>query len=76
MEGVELKFTEDTIDYIVQKALELKLGARGLRAICEAIIMDAMFEIPSQKKMKKMVLNKAYAMEKLGKSKLAILKVA
>jgi ATP-dependent Clp protease ATP-binding subunit ClpX len=76
MEGVELKFTEDTIDYIVQKALELKLGARGLRAICEAIIMDAMFEIPSQKKMKKMVLNKAYAMEKLGKSKLATLKVA
>jgi ATP-dependent Clp protease ATP-binding subunit ClpX len=76
MEGVELKFTEDTIEYIVQKALELKLGARGLRAICEAIIMDAMFEIPSQKKMKKMVLNKAYAMEKLGKSKLAVLKVA
>ncbi|MFM2428631.1 MAG: hypothetical protein RL012_515 [Bacteroidota bacterium] len=76
MEGVELKFTEDTIDYIVQKALELKLGARGLRAICEAIIMDAMFEIPSQKKVKKMVLNKAYAMEKLGKSKLAVLKVA
>ncbi|HAN49789.1 MAG TPA: ATP-dependent Clp protease ATP-binding subunit ClpX [Amoebophilaceae bacterium] len=76
MEGVELKFTDDTIDYIVQKALELKLGARGLRAICEAIVMDAMFEIPSQKKMKKMVLNKAYAMEKLGKSKLAILKVA
>lgn len=76
MEGVKLKFTEDTVDYIVQKALELKLGARGLRAICEAIIMDAMFEIPSQKKMKKVVLNKAYAMEKLGKSKLAILKVA
>jgi ATP-dependent Clp protease ATP-binding subunit ClpX len=76
MEGVKLKFTEDTIDYIVQKALELKLGARGLRSICEAIIMDAMFEIPSQKKMKKVVLNKAYAMEKLSKSKLAILKVA
>jgi ATP-dependent Clp protease ATP-binding subunit ClpX len=76
MEGVKLKFAEDTIDYIVQKALALKLGARGLRAICEAIIMDVMFEIPSQKKMKKVVLNKAYAMEKLGKSKLAILKVA
>jgi len=76
MEGVKLSFTEDVIDYIVQKALALKLGARGLRSICEAIIMDAMFEIPSQKKMKKVVLNKAYAIEKLSKSKLAILKVA
>lgn len=76
MEGVKLKFTEDTIDYIVQKALDLKLGARGLRSICEAIITDAMFEIPSQKKMKKLVLDKAYVMEKLSKSKLAILKVA
>ena len=76
MEGVKLKFTDDAIDYIIQKAADLKLGARGLRSICEAIIMDSMFEIPSQKKMKKLVLDKAYAMEKLGKSKLAVLKVA
>ena len=73
---VQLQFTEDTIDYIVQKALDLKLGARGLRSICEAIVMDAMFEIPSQKKMKKLVLDKAYVMERLDKSKLAMLKVA
>jgi ATP-dependent Clp protease ATP-binding subunit ClpX len=76
MEGVKLEFTKDAVDYIAQKALELKLGARGLRSICEAIIIDAMFEIPSQKKMKKLVLNKAYVLEKLGKSKLAVLKVA
>ena len=76
MEGVKLEFTRDTIDYIAQKALELKLGARGLRSICEAIIVDAMFEIPSQKKMKKLVLDKAYVAEKLGKSNLAVLKVA
>src|SRR3569623_1630291 len=76
MEGVKLKLTEDTIDYIVQQALALKLGARGLVSICEVIITDSMFEIPSQKKMKKLVLNKAYVMEKLDKSKLAILKVA
>ena len=76
MEGVKLKFTDDAIDYIVQKAAALKLGARGLRSICEAIIRDSMFEIPSQKKIKKLVLDKAYAMEKLSKSKLAVLKVA
>ena len=76
MEGVTLKFTEDTIDYIVQRALDLRLGARGLRTICEVVIMDPMFEIPSQKKVKKLVLNKAYVMEKLGRSKLAVLKVA
>ena len=76
MEGVKLEVTEDTIDYIVQKALDLKLGARGLRSICEAIVIDAMFEIPSQAKTKKVVLNKAYIMKKLSKEKLAVLKVA
>lgn len=76
MEGVKLKFTEDTIDYIVQKALDLKLGARGLRSICEAIVVDIMFEIPSQKKTKKVVLDKAYVIEKLNKLKLPIRKVA
>jgi ATP-dependent Clp protease ATP-binding subunit ClpX len=47
MDGVELQFDEDVLDYIVAKADEYKLGARGLRSICEAIIMDAMYEIPS-----------------------------
>lgn len=76
MEKVKLTFTDDAIDYIVQKTLDLKLGARGLRTICEAIIMDPMFEVPSQKKMKKLVIDRAYAEEKLEKSKLATLKVA
>ena len=76
MEGVKLKFTDETIEYIVQKALDLKLGARGLRSICEAIVMDAMFEIPSQKRTKKIVLDKAYAVAKLDKAKLAMRKVA
>ena len=76
MEGVKLKFTDDAIDYIVQKASDLKLGARGLRSICEAIIMDSMFEIPSQKKVKRLILDKAHVIEKLDKSKLDILKVA
>lgn len=76
MEGVKLNFAVDVIDYIAQKSLALKLGARGLRTICEAIIMDYMFEIPSQKKIKKVVLSKAHAVEKLNKSRLSMLKVA
>ena len=76
IEGVKLTFTDDALDYIVQKALDLKLGARGLRTICEAIIIDPMFELPSQKKVKKLVVDKAYSMEKLEKAKLATLKVA
>ena len=48
MDGVELHFDEDVLDYIVDKADEYKLGARGLRSICEAIMTDAMFETPSK----------------------------
>jgi ATP-dependent Clp protease ATP-binding subunit ClpX len=47
MDNIELKFGEDVLDYIVDKAIEFKLGARGLRSICEAIMLDAMFEMPS-----------------------------
>ena len=49
MDGIKLKFDEDALDYIVDKAVEYKLGARGLRSIVEAVMMDAMFEIPSEK---------------------------
>jgi len=76
MEGMQLEFTDDAIDYIVSQALDLKLGARGLRAICEAIMTDAMFEMPSQKEVKKLVLDKTYMTEKLEKSKLFMLNVA
>lgn len=69
MEDVKLTVEDKALDYIVTKALELKLGARGLRAILEVIITDAMFEIPSDKKIKNIVLTKAYATEKFTKSK-------
>jgi ATP-dependent Clp protease ATP-binding subunit ClpX len=67
---------DDALNYIVEKALKFKLGARGLRSICEAIINDAMFEIPSQKDIKKLVINKEYAQNKFEKSKFKRLQVA
>jgi ATP-dependent Clp protease ATP-binding subunit ClpX len=51
-EGVKLDFEDDVLDFIVDKAMEFKLGARGLRSICEAIMIDAMFEFPSKKDVK------------------------
>ena len=61
---------------VAEKALEYKLGARGLRSICEAILTDAMFEIPSNKEVKKLKITEAYAKGKFDKSKLSKLKVA
>ena len=49
MDGISLTFTEESLDYIVDKAVEYKLGARGLRSIVEAVMMDTMFELPSRK---------------------------
>jgi ATP-dependent Clp protease ATP-binding subunit ClpX len=76
MEGIQLTITEEAIDCIVEKSLELKLGARGLRSICEAVTMDAMFELTDQKKVKKLVIDQAYTLAKLSKAKLNISKVA
>lgn len=76
MEGISLVFEESALDYIVDKAIELNLGARGLRSICEAIMNDAMFELPSQKDIKVLEIDADYAAEKFEKSKLAKLKVA
>jgi ATP-dependent Clp protease ATP-binding subunit ClpX len=76
MEGVDLQFKDGALEFIVEKALEFKLGARGLRSICEAIINDAMFEIPSEKTSDKLVINRAYAEEKFNKSHYSKLKVA
>ena len=67
MDGISLSFTEDCLDYIVDKAVELQLGARGLRAIVEKIMTDAMFECPSLNK-RKIVVDKAYAQEKFESS--------
>jgi ATP-dependent Clp protease ATP-binding subunit ClpX len=76
MEGIELEFKDGAIEFIVEKALEFKLGARGLRSICEAIINDAMFELPSEKNSEKLIVNRAYAEEKFSKSHYSKLKVA
>jgi ATP-dependent Clp protease ATP-binding subunit ClpX len=76
MEEVDLEFKPGALEFIVEKAVEFKLGARGLRSICEAIINDAMFEIPSDKEKPKLIINRAYAEEKFSKSKYSKLKVA
>lgn len=76
MEEIELEFKEGAIDFIVEKAMEYKLGARGLRSICEAIVNDAMFELPSEKNTSRLVINRAYAEEKFSKSQYSKLKVA
>lgn len=76
MEGIKLEFHPETIDYIVDKAVEFKLGARGLRSICEAIITDAMFELPSQKEITEFSISHEYAIEKFERSRLKKLRVA
>jgi len=76
MEGIKLTFKPDALDYIVEKAIEFKLGARGLRSICEAVVTDAMFDLPSSEEVKELQINRDYATEKLEKSKFKQLKVA
>ena len=76
MEGVKVEFRKSALEYIVDKAVDYKLGARGLRSICEAIINDAMFELPSDKDVKELVITKEYAIEKFEKSRVKKLKVA
>lgn len=76
IEGIVLDFDKDAIEFIVDKALEYKLGARGLRSICEAIITDAMFELPSKTDVKEYTITAEYAKQKLSKSKIEKLKVA
>jgi ATP-dependent Clp protease ATP-binding subunit ClpX len=75
-EGIKLEFTKECIQFIAQKALDYKLGARGLRSICEAVLTDAMFELSGQSKVKKLLVDVPYAEEKLGRSSLSFLKVA
>jgi ATP-dependent Clp protease ATP-binding subunit ClpX len=75
IEGIELSMDEDVLDFMVSKAMEYKLGARGLRSICENILTDAMFELPSSKETK-FHLTLEYAEKKFDKSKMSLLKVA
>ena len=76
MDGIKLSWDDKVLDYIVQKAIEFKLGARGLRSICEAIMMDAMFELPSKEKASDMTIGIKYAREKLEKANLKRLRAA
>ncbi len=76
MEGIELEFKDGALDFIVEKAMGFKLGARGLRSICEAVINDAMFELPSDKTTDRLVITRAYAEDKFSKSRYSKLKVA
>ncbi len=76
LENVELSFTKDAIEHISKLALDYKLGARGLRSICEAIMTDPMFEIPSKPEIKTFEVDLEFVKQKLSKSKLSKLKVA
>ncbi len=71
LEGVRLLFSEDAVAFIAQKALDYKLGARGLRSLCEAILTDAMFEMALQDNTSEFVVDEIYAREKLEGSRMA-----
>jgi ATP-dependent Clp protease ATP-binding subunit ClpX len=75
LEGIKLNIEDAVLDFMVQKAVEYKLGARGLRSICENILTDAMFEMPSQTE-KEFNLDLEYATRKFDTSKMSMLKVA
>ena len=70
MDGVKLEFADETLEYIVDKAVEFKLGARGLRSICEAVMKELMYEAPSSNK-KKIVVSRKYAEEQITRASLA-----
>ena len=76
MDGAALSFETSVLDFIVDKAIEFKLGARGLRTICEAIMVDAMFELPSEKNITEMKITLRYSKEKLKKTTANKLKAA
>lgn len=76
IEGIKLTFTRDALNFIAEKALDFKLGARGLRSICEAVLTDAMFELPSKKDVKEFNVDLAYVRKQIDRSKLSKLKVA
>jgi ATP-dependent Clp protease ATP-binding subunit ClpX len=75
LEGIKLTIEDEVLDFMVEKAMEYKLGARGLRSICEGILTDAMFELPSSKE-KYFNVSMEYAQRRFDKSKLSLLKVA
>ena len=76
MEDIDLLYDEDALDFIADSALQYKLGARGLRSIMEAVMTDAMFELPSAKGVKEFRVTRAYVQEKLSRSKISLVKAA
>lgn len=76
MEGVELKVTDEAIDYVAEQAMELKLGARGLRSLFEAVVLDIMYDLPDNKKIKEFVIDLELVNSKLNSDKIKHLKVA
>ena len=76
MDGISLTFDKKAIDIIVDKAMEFKLGARGLRSICETIMLDAMFEFPSDESKKELKITTTYVRTQLTKHSFTKLKVA
>ena len=75
MDGVKLEFEPEVFEYIVDKAIEYKLGARGLRSIVETIMNDVMFEIPSQQ-IERFVVTLDYAKQQMGKANVSRLQMA
>ncbi len=75
LEGIKLSIDDEVFDFIVDKAMEFKLGARGLRSICENILTNAMFELPSSNQ-KRFVVTMEYAQEQFASSKMSKLRVA
>jgi len=76
LEDIRLSMTEDAIEYMAEKALEYKLGARGLRSLCEAILTDAMYELPGDTSVTTFTVDREYAERKVSKSKIAYMKKA
>ena len=69
MDGIKLTFDDAALDYIVDKAIEYRLGARGLRSICETIMMDSMYELPGQSDHKTLRITEAYVKSRLDNEK-------
>ena len=75
-DNIQLAFEDEAIEYVVEKALEFKLGARGLRSICEAIMTDAMFDLPSEPGVKEFTITKEFVESRLEKTNVSKLKAA
>ena len=74
MDGVKLTFDREALDYIVDKAVEYKLGARGLRSICETIMMEAMYEVPADPSRRPVRVTLPFASRRLENSEFALLR--